>query len=93
MDPLTWPEVQPELSDDRVRLRPFLPEDATWVYEACQGRDRQRWTRVPDPYGRHDAEDFVGDLVPSEWRAGGPGSRWRVSSARRFGVWASSATW
>jgi RimJ/RimL family protein N-acetyltransferase len=69
MDLLTWPEAQPDLADDSVRLRPFLPDDAAWVHEACQDPDIQRWTRVPVPYARHHAEEFIGHVAPSEWHA------------------------
>ncbi|MFJ9829340.1 GNAT family N-acetyltransferase [Streptomyces sp. NPDC101160] len=64
MEPIT-------LSTDRLRLRPFTPEDADAVYDACQDPDIQRWTTVPSPYGRADAELFVTRIAPEGWRLDG----------------------
>ncbi|MFI8517325.1 GNAT family N-acetyltransferase [Streptomyces sp. NPDC085481] len=64
MDPIT-------LTTDRLRLRPFVPEDAEAVHAACQDPDIQRWTTVPSPYVRADAELFVTRIVPDGWRQDG----------------------
>jgi RimJ/RimL family protein N-acetyltransferase len=59
--------VQPELSSELVSLRPFRAEDSAWVYEACQDPEIQRWTRVPVPYGREDAEGFIMGFARDQW--------------------------
>lgn len=64
MEPIT-------LSTDRLRLRPFTPQDVDAVYAACQDPDIQRWTSVPSPYGRADAELFVTRIAPEGWRLDG----------------------
>jgi RimJ/RimL family protein N-acetyltransferase len=61
MDPIT-------LTTERLLLRPFAPQDADAVYLACQDPDIQRWTVVPSPYGRDDAELFTGKLSPAGWQ-------------------------
>ena len=48
-----------------VELRELRPDDVTWIHEACQDSEIQRWTLVPRPYTRADAEWFV-DNDP-EW--------------------------
>lgn len=65
------PGAQPTLSGRRVRLRPWRGEDVDAVVAACQDPEIQRWTQVPVPYRRSDAEGFVSDLASSEWAAGG----------------------
>lgn len=62
MEPIT-------LTTGRLRLRPFTPADAGAVHEACQNPAIQRWTQVPAPYTREDAELFVTRIVPDGWRA------------------------
>lgn len=44
-----------------VRLRSVIPEDAEWVFDACQDVEIQRWTQVPRPYTRDHARQFVSD--------------------------------
>jgi RimJ/RimL family protein N-acetyltransferase len=51
-------------------LRPFEPTDADPLFAACQDADIQRWTRVPSPYERQHAEDFVRHQAPDGWRDG-----------------------
>ncbi|MGW0468441.1 GNAT family N-acetyltransferase [Streptomyces sp. NPDC003027] len=63
MEPIT-------LTTERLRLRPFVPEDAEAVFAACQDPDIQRWTTVPSPYTRQDAAYFLERLVPDGWRDG-----------------------
>ncbi|MFE7752218.1 GNAT family N-acetyltransferase [Streptomyces sp. NPDC057428] len=53
---------------DRLLLRPFEPGDAEEVYVACQDPAIQRWTVVPSPYTRADAELFTQDLAPAGWQ-------------------------
>ncbi|MER6097215.1 GNAT family N-acetyltransferase [Streptomyces sp. NPDC001728] len=92
MDPIT-------LTTDRLRLRNFVPEDADAVYAICQDPDIRRWTVVPDPYTRQDAELFLNRLVPDGWRedteytfaveplAGGPLLAAVTLSSRGMGAW------
>ncbi|MEV5982783.1 GNAT family N-acetyltransferase [Streptomyces sp. NPDC052114] len=61
MEPVT-------LTTERLCLRTFVPEDIDEIHLACQDPDIQRWTTVPSPYARVDAEDFVHHRVPSAWR-------------------------
>ncbi|WP_043264579.1 GNAT family N-acetyltransferase [Streptomyces sp. CT34] len=56
------------LSTERLLLRPFEPADAAAVHTACQDPEIPRWTSVPSPYGRADAERFVGTVAPEGWR-------------------------
>lgn len=63
-------DPQPELSDGRVLLRPWRPGDAAAVAAACEDAAIQRWTSVPSPYRRSDAEAFVGEWAPQQWTSG-----------------------
>ena len=42
-----------------IELRELEPGDEQWIFDACQDADIQRWTLVPRPYTRADAEWFV----------------------------------
>ena len=55
MEKLAWTE----LTDGTLRLRPWRLEDVPRVSEACQDPEIPRWTRVPSPYTRAHATDFV----------------------------------
>jgi RimJ/RimL family protein N-acetyltransferase len=59
--------VPPTLTDGRVVLRPWRPDDADTVFEACQDPLIARFVPIPQPYTREDAEAFV----TSGWRMGG----------------------
>ncbi len=37
-----------DLADDLVALRPFVPQDATTVYEACRDPEIRRFTSFPE---------------------------------------------
>jgi RimJ/RimL family protein N-acetyltransferase len=63
--------VQPTLTGPRVVLRPWRQDDADAVTAACQDPEIQRWTQVPVPYRREDAEAFVGDIAPRTAAEGG----------------------
>lgn len=49
----------PRLTDGTVRVRPVEARDLEAIVAACQDPDIQRWTTVPSPYGREDAERFL----------------------------------
>jgi RimJ/RimL family protein N-acetyltransferase len=67
---MTNPGVQPVLTDGTLTLRPWRADDADAVHRACQDPDIQRWTQVPVPYTRADADGFVTELAPAAWREG-----------------------
>ncbi|WP_329119945.1 GNAT family N-acetyltransferase [Streptomyces sp. NBC_01353] len=56
------------LITERLTLGRFTPEDADEIHAICQDPEIQRWTTVPSPYGRQDAEFFLNRLVPDGWR-------------------------
>jgi RimJ/RimL family protein N-acetyltransferase len=45
--------------DERFVLRPWRLDDVDAMTDACNDPDIQRWTRVPKPYRRSDAESFA----------------------------------
>jgi RimJ/RimL family protein N-acetyltransferase len=49
----------PRLGDDEIVLRAPAPGDVDAITEACQDPEIPRWTRVPSPYTRAHATDFV----------------------------------
>jgi RimJ/RimL family protein N-acetyltransferase len=49
----------PILRDSDLVLRPKVPGDADALTAACQDPEIQRWTFVPSPYTRADADDFI----------------------------------
>jgi RimJ/RimL family protein N-acetyltransferase len=49
----------PRLDDDVITLRPPAPGDIDAITDACQDPEIPRWTRVPSPYTRAHAVDFV----------------------------------
>jgi RimJ/RimL family protein N-acetyltransferase len=49
----------PDLRDDRVVLRLPDERDVDAVVDACQDPDIPRFTRVPSPYRRQDAVEWV----------------------------------
>jgi RimJ/RimL family protein N-acetyltransferase len=57
------------LTDGDLLLRPWSDGDVDAVHRACQDPEIQRWTTVPSPYGRADAEWFV-STCPDRWQAG-----------------------
>jgi RimJ/RimL family protein N-acetyltransferase len=67
---LAFPDDVPVLTDGEVTLRAHTATDASGVWEQCIDPVSQRWTTVPVPYSRADAEEFVGSIVPRGWRTG-----------------------
>ncbi len=51
----------------RLHLRPWNAGDVDTVLRAGTDPAVQRWTTVPAPYTRADAEDFVTRYVPQSW--------------------------
>ncbi|PCE14363.1 acetyltransferase [Microbacterium sp. SZ1] len=62
MEPVT-------LTTERLVLRAPDTSDVDAITEACQDPEIQRWTTVPSPYARSDAEEFV-RLVGGWWAEG-----------------------
>lgn len=54
----------PTLTDGVVTLRPRRREDADAIVAACQDPEIPRWTRVPSPYTRAHAEEWLADDDP-----------------------------
>ncbi|MET9366049.1 GNAT family N-acetyltransferase [Streptomyces sp. NPDC006632] len=63
MEPVT-------LTSERLLLRPLGPQDTDAVHAAAQDPAIQRWTTIPSPYARSDAETFAGQIAPQSWKAG-----------------------
>jgi len=56
------PLADPRLADGRLVVRPFEPDDAPAVREACDDPDVAHWIHlVPSPYTAADAEEFVAE--------------------------------
>ena len=60
-----------EMAAGRLHLRPWDAGDVATVLRAGSDPAVQRWTLVPTPYTRADAEAFVGRYVPQSWADGG----------------------
>lgn len=54
-----------------TRLRPWRDDDAEAIFRACQDADVQRFTTVPTPYRREDADWFLAHYVADVEAAGG----------------------
>jgi RimJ/RimL family protein N-acetyltransferase len=74
----------PTLTDGVVTLRAHRPGDVDAVLEQSRDPESQRWTTVPVPYERAEAEYFVTELVPRRWA---DGTEWgfAVQAEGRFG--------
>ena len=57
------------LANEHVRLTVPTAADVDRVTAACQDPEIQRWTVVPSPYSRSDAETFVTQVVPADWES------------------------
>lgn len=56
----------PTLRDGDLTLRPKRPDDVDAITAACQDPEIQRWTFVPSPYTRADAEAFLRSSAEEE---------------------------
>lgn len=56
---INWPIEQPTLSNGHILLRPLREEDIDSIHTACQDPTISERTRVPFPYDREMAADFV----------------------------------
>ena len=67
----------PTLSDGRLVVRPWRPDDAAAVFEACQDPEIARWTKlIPQPYEMYHATGFLAEA----WR------QWVESRTAGFAV-------
>ena len=57
----------PTLTDGVVTIRAHRRDDVPGVLEQSQDPVSQRWTTVPVPYARADAEQFVDEMMPRGW--------------------------
>lgn len=75
MDDAALPAGPDLLTDGVVAVRPWRPSDADAVVAACQDPEIARWTTVPSPYGRAEAETFLARAIEHDarrtavWRA------------------------
>ncbi len=60
----------PTLTDGTVTLRAHRADDLDAVVEQSVDPDSVRWTTVPTPYTRADAEVFVQEVMPGGWAEG-----------------------
>jgi ribosomal-protein-alanine N-acetyltransferase len=67
---LRFPDDVPVLSDGVVTLRAHREGDIDRIVEQCTDPVSIAWTVIPVPYGREQAVEFVGTLVPAGWRDG-----------------------
>ncbi|TWD81882.1 RimJ/RimL family protein N-acetyltransferase [Kribbella amoyensis] len=65
---MRFPEDVPVLTDGVITLRAHTPTDIDPAYEACQDPEMQRWTTIPVPYERQNAETYVTGIIPTGWR-------------------------
>jgi RimJ/RimL family protein N-acetyltransferase len=56
----------PTLRDGDLVLRPKRPDDVDAITAACQDPEIPRWTFVPSPYTRADAEAFLARSAEEE---------------------------
>jgi RimJ/RimL family protein N-acetyltransferase len=71
--------VPPTLSDGEIRVRAFAERDIPAMVAACQDPEIPRWTRVPTPYLREDAERFL--AIASAEAAAGDGVAFAICDA------------
>ena len=64
-----WQGAAPTLTDGTVLLRPPVPSDAAQLQALCQDPEIGRWTSVPTPYQRADADQWVLLDAPRGWAA------------------------
>lgn len=58
------------LTTGRLILKAMEPQDIDAVTAICQDPEIQKWTTVPSPYSRADAETFITKIAPAGREAG-----------------------
>jgi RimJ/RimL family protein N-acetyltransferase len=71
----------PRLSDGEISVRPLASADVPDIVAACQDAEIPRWTRVPSPYTREDAERLI--AIAATEAAAGDGVALAVCDAAR----------
>jgi [ribosomal protein S5]-alanine N-acetyltransferase len=79
---LPWPLCVPVLTDGEIVLRAHTPADVGALVEMGTDEQMQRFTTVPTPYTRRDAEDFIHHLMPEAWAKGT--REWAIELDGRF---------
>jgi RimJ/RimL family protein N-acetyltransferase len=74
----------------RTRLRPWRADDAEAIFRACRDPETQRFTTVPSPYRREDADWFLAHHLDDVEAAGG--ASWCVEGLDAPGAVAGSMT-
>ena len=80
---MRFPEDVPTLDDGVVRLRAHTAADVDDAFAMCSDPEFQRWTTVPSPYRRGNAEHFLLEKIPAGWRDGGFWA-WAIEYDGRF---------
>ncbi|MGW4636187.1 GNAT family N-acetyltransferase [Nocardia sp. NPDC004415] len=76
-----FPDDVPVLTDGVVTLRAHRPADLDAMVEQCRDAAMLRFTTVPSPYGRADAEDFL-ERTARDWESPSPTAlhTWAIST-------------
>jgi RimJ/RimL family protein N-acetyltransferase len=61
---------QPTIPAGWLTLRPFNPEDTSWVYEVSRDPAVQHFVQVPAPYRLEHAAYFVQQVAIAGWESG-----------------------
>lgn len=76
---MSEPVGAPQPTDGVVTLRPFRPDDAQAVFEACQDPDIARFIPIPQPYTPEDGAWYV--THAAEESAAGPSAHFAIADA------------
>jgi RimJ/RimL family protein N-acetyltransferase len=64
--------VEPtEITAGRLHLRPWQEGDQALLVAVGNDPDNVRWTNVPSPYTREEADRWVRETAPTGWASGG----------------------
>ncbi|WP_336086555.1 GNAT family N-acetyltransferase [Nocardia sp. SSK8] len=79
-----FPNDVPVRTDGVVTLRAHRPADLDAMVEQCRDPEMLRYTTVPSPYGRADAEEFL-TRVARAWESDDPTAirTWAISTEHR----------
>lgn len=86
----TAPMEPTEITAGRLHLRPWQEDDQEVLVAAANDPESARWTNVPSPYGRADADAWVRETAPRGW-ADGTALSFAVCDSTTFEVLASVA--
>lgn len=80
---MRFPEDVPLLTDQVVTLRAHTTADIEPAYDVCQDPEMQRWTTIPVPYERANAEHYLTVLIPAGWEDGSSWA-WAIEYGGRY---------